>query len=108
MATYDRWDYNIKSCCYTPGYDGEFNITTNRVTDLFNGWAGVSYEFTPVSFTNQMIGFKIRHIETLSGEFDDKNITSTNTFYVALSDTPVEVGEADVDNPNLAKMEDED
>jgi len=111
MASYDRWNNDVNSSPSTPGYGGEFIISTNRITDLFNGWVGVSYEFTPVSYTNQMVGFKIIHRWTGDPPWDyvlnGPNILS-NVFYVALSDTPVEVGEADVENPNLAKQEDED
>jgi len=73
---------------------------------MFNGWAGVSYTFTPVLFTNQMTGFQIQHIDTLSGEFDDTLIMETNTWYVALSETLVEVGEGDVERELLAENDD--
>jgi len=98
-ASYDRYDHERKtSFHWFNNNDEEYSIHTNRVTDLFNGDTGVSYEFTPVSFTNQMIGFKIVHSWTGYPPFimNDLNLLS-NVFYVALSDTLVEVGEGDVE-----------
>ena len=106
MARYDRWDYTINTYIHGFDYNDEYYISTNRVTKMFNGWAGVSYTFTPVLFTNQMTGFQIQHIDTLSGEFDDTLIMETNTWYVALSETLVEVGEGDVERELLAENDD--
>jgi len=111
MASYDRWDTEIKSTCYSPRNGEEFLITTNRITKIADGYLEVSYTFTPVSFTNQMIGFRIDHQYATKWDFNISSgaVERTNqVYYVALSDTPVEVGEADVENPNIAKMEDEE
>jgi len=109
VAAFDRWDYGINSYTYIPKLNEDFVITTNRVTELFRGHSHARYNFTPVSFTNNLTGFKIVYARiegmqlyvSLGKYFED-------TYYIALSDTPVEVGEADVENPNIAKMEDEE
>ena len=109
MVSFDRWDFELNTYCFMPKPNEEFVINTNRTTELWHGWSGLEYKFTPVSYTNNLIGFRIDH--TYEYE-DDPNSTrgksKTNTYYIALSDVPVEVGEADVENPNIAKQEDED
>ncbi|MCL2623313.1 MAG: hypothetical protein FWD31_06565 [Planctomycetaceae bacterium] len=100
LVSYDRCDYTINSYLYSPDDNEDYLVTTNRITQLSNGWIGVSYEFTPVSFTNKITGFKIVHRWTGDPPWDyvlnGPNVLS-NVFYVALSDTPVEVGEGDVE-----------
>ena len=51
-------------------------------------------DFTPVSYKNQLNGFKITHI--LYGA-PYGGIKTNHIFYVTLSDTPIEVGENDVE-----------
>jgi len=98
MVHYDRWDYTINSCCYSPKHNEEVIITTNRISSLSDGYAGVGYDFTPVVFTNQLIGFRIDYSLTVIDQSLPEGFYSTNNvWYVALSDTPVEVGEEDVE-----------
>ena len=107
MAYYDRWDPIIKSTDYSPKNDEEFIITTNKITKLADGYVEVSYRFTPVVFTNKMVGFRINHTwlkDYTVREFEQRY--STNVFYVALSDTPVEVGEEDVERELLKEDDD--
>ena len=73
-------------------YDKEFTLTPDRVTVLSS--FHYTLLFTPVSYKNQHAGFRITefidHHSFGGGEF-------INYMYLALSDTPIEVGEDDVD-----------
>ena len=109
MVFFDRWDYSINKNYYFPKPEENFIITTNRVTTISHGEAAIGYDFTLVSFTNGLIGFRVDHSYSLGYNiYSDSGTNISHTYYVALSDTLVEVGEADVDNPNIAKMEDEE
>ena len=97
MVSYDRWDDTINNITYGPQYNEDLLIATNRVTELYEGWAGVAYLFTPVVFTNKLAGFRVVYNKMLSGEFDDVYRESTNVFHVVLSDIPIEFNENDVE-----------
>jgi len=60
---------------------------------------GGGYTFTPVTFRDNLAGFRIRGIFGGSSLQGDEFVRTahTNTMYLALSDTPVEVGEEDVE-----------
>ena len=67
----------------------EIVLTPDKEVRLSGSHANVF--FTPVSFKNQMKGFRVRH-DILWGGSETKSVT-----YLALSDTPVQVGEEDVE-----------
>ena len=100
MVEYDRWDHAINTYCYSPKPNDEVVISTNRVTELFHGEANIFYKFTPVVFTNQLAGFRVEHRYATKWDFTicTGPVESTNlTYYVTLSNPPVEVGEADIE-----------
>ena len=109
IIKYDRWDEKINSNLYFPELNDEIVITTNRTTRFYHGAANISYEFIPVSFTNQLISFKVEHSYATKWDFSISSgpVAFTNhTYYVALSDTLVEVGEEDVERELLAEDDD--
>jgi len=68
-------------------------LTLDQTTVLTDG-RHASMIFEPVSFKNQHKGFRILNV------FDARSFgesVTTNTAYIALADTPVQVGEEDVD-----------
>ena len=67
----------------------EIVLVPDKEVSLSESHAGVI--FTPVSFKNQMKGFRI-HYAIFFGGMETKSVT-----YLALSDTPVQVGEEDVE-----------
>ena len=111
LVFYDRWDDSINSIYYFPKPNDEVIISTNRITRLSHGDAAIGYDFIPVSFTNNLVGFRVEHLYPTKW---DSTLTigpieyTNQTYYVALSETHVEVGETDIENPNIAKKEDED
>jgi len=102
QAFLSRWDNNLNTDFYFPNNNESFEITTNRITRISSSETemGGTFVFTPVSYTNQLVGFRIVHNFTIYGGelygFDEW-LFGSNTWYVALSDTPVEVGEGDVE-----------
>ena len=97
MVKFDRWDHNLNTQTYSPQYNEDFIISTNRITELWHGRAEVGYEFTPVVFTNKMVGFRVFYSHSHYKLYDSNVIYYTNVSYIALSDTFVEVGERDVE-----------
>ena len=93
--------FNKNNGYYFPEYNEDYTININQITKIMSGDTemGGTFVFTPVSFTNQLVGFRINHYVTLNTNrfWIDDYRSSTNTWYVALSDTPVEVGEEDVE-----------
>ena len=69
----------------------ELVLTPDQQTEINDGRHAFRH-FTPVTFKNKKKGFKI---DSLYYEGDMFNITETA--YLALSDTPIEVGETDVE-----------
>jgi len=61
------------------------------LTDLRHGWT----EFTPVSFKNQQKGFRI--LKVINAVSFGGGVTTNVHAYVALGDTPVELGEDNVE-----------
>jgi len=61
------------------------------LTDLRHGWT----EFTPVSFMNQQKGFRI--LKVINAVSFGGEVTTNVHAYVALGDTPVELGEDNVE-----------
>ena len=103
---FDRFNNDVKSRYYSPKHEEEYSISTNFITKLHDGYIGIEYNFTPVSYTNQLIGFRIDYTqEIIDRSIPEEYYNITNTWYVTLSDTPIEVGEGDVERELL---EDED
>ena len=97
-VSFDRWDYEINTMGYSPNPNDDIIITTNRITDIWHGRANISYTFTPVSFTNNLVGFKVVYARVEGMElYGSMGEYFEDTWYVALSDTFVEVGERDVE-----------
>jgi len=106
---YDRMDDSINSRYYSPKPNDEIIISTNRITEFYHGEAAIGYDFTPVSFTNGLIGFRVYHDYATKWDFtiaSGPTEFTNHTYYVALSDTFVEVGEEDVERELLAEDDD--
>ena len=104
--SYDRWDYSINTYEFSPKPNDDVFITTNRLTRLYHGEADIGYDFIPVSFTSGLIGFKVHHSYPTKWGYSSPVAFTNHTYYVALSDTLVEVGEADVERELLAEDDD--
>ena len=89
IVLYDYWDPIKNNYKHITELNDEFAINPDRITNLILPNSHDSYFFTPVTFTNQLNGFQIHHLGNPNSE--------PNVFYVALSDIPVDVGEADVE-----------
>ena len=69
----------------------ELILTPDQQTEINDGRHVFRY-FTPVTFRNKKKGFKIDNIY-----YEGDMFNTTNTAYIALSDTPIAVGEDDVE-----------
>jgi hypothetical protein len=68
-------------------------LTPDRMILITDCYHALIY-FTPVAFKNNLKGFRI--MEVFEGRSFGKELTVTEVAYVALSDTPVQVGEEDL------------